>query len=151
MIEFSPVSRYRHEGHNTSSVRAVDNASIGGFRGAGSSRPSLQTGPSIPWYQPLVGSGLSLSSFRSSRVGRWVTHNTLRVLERLRVSPRGTVWVAETLNLCAAAMAEAGRLGIFTPMYLIHARKPAQGGPVFRKEPVGEGEEAPLPGGLHSR
>ncbi|MYK33771.1 MAG: hypothetical protein F4045_01265, partial [Chloroflexi bacterium] len=29
-----------------------------------------------------------------------------------------------TLNLCADAMAEAGRLGIFTPMYFIHARKP---------------------------
>ena len=30
----------------------------------------------------------------------------------------------KTLNLCAVAMAEAGRLGIFTPMYFIHARKP---------------------------
>ena len=42
---------------------------------------AAQTGPSIPWYQPLVGEGLSLAGFRSSRVGRWVTHNTLRVLE----------------------------------------------------------------------
>ena len=86
---------------------------------------ALQAGPSIPWYQPLVGSGLSLASFRSSRVGRWVTHSTLTVLEAVHVAPRGTVRVAETLNLCAAAMAEAGRLGIFTPMYFIHARKPA--------------------------
>ena len=86
---------------------------------------SLQTGPSIPWYQPLVGSGISFASFRSSRVGRWVTHNTLRALETLRLAPKGTVRVSETLNLCASAMAEAGRLGIFTPMYFIHARKPA--------------------------
>ena len=85
---------------------------------------TLQRGPSIPWYEPLVGSGLSLASFRSSRPGRWITHNTLRVLEGLRLAPRGTVRVAETLNLCALAMAEAGRLGIFTPMYFIHARKP---------------------------
>lgn len=86
---------------------------------------SLQRGPSIPWYEPLVGSGLSLASFCSSRTGRWVTHNTLRVLEGLRLAPKGTVRVAETLNLCASAMAEAGRLGIFTPMYFIHTRKPA--------------------------
>ena len=85
---------------------------------------SVQTGPSIPWYQPLVGSGISFASFRSSRVGRFVTHNTLRALEALRLAPKGTVRVSETLNLCASAMAEAGRLGIFTPMYFIHARKP---------------------------
>ena len=48
---------------------------------------SVQDGPSVPWYQPLVGSGLSFASFRSSRVGRWVTHNTLRALESLRIAP----------------------------------------------------------------
>ena len=42
---------------------------------------SIVTGPSIPWYQPLVGSGFSLAVFRSSRIGRWVTHNSLRGLE----------------------------------------------------------------------
>ena len=86
---------------------------------------SVQTGPSIPWYQPLVGSGLSFASFRSSTIGRWVTQSSLRVMETLRIAPRGSVRVSETLNLCASAMAEAGRLGIFTPMYLIHARKPS--------------------------
>ncbi len=85
---------------------------------------AMQTGPSVPWYQPLVGSGLSFASFRSTRVGRRVTHTTLRALETLRLAPKGTVRVSETLNLCAAAIAEAGRLGIFTPMYFIHARKP---------------------------
>ena len=86
---------------------------------------TLQAGPSIPWYQPLAGSGISFASFRSSRIGRAVTHGTLRVLEALRVVPQGSVRVAETLNLCAVAMVEAGRLGIFTPMYFVHARKPA--------------------------
>ena len=86
---------------------------------------AVQTGPSVPWYQPLVGSGFSFASFRSTRIGRWVTSNTLRVLETLRIAPRKSVQVSETLNLCAAAMAEAGRLGIFTPMYFTHARKPA--------------------------
>ncbi len=86
---------------------------------------AVQAGPSVPWYQPLVGSGLSLASFRSSNFGRWLTHKTLIGLEALRIAPKGTVQVADMLNLCAVAMAEAGRLGIFTPMYFIHARKPA--------------------------
>ncbi len=84
---------------------------------------AVQTGPSVPWYQPLVGSGLSLAAFRGSRIGRWTTHNTLKALESLRIAPQGTVRVSETLNLCATSLAEAGRLGIFTPMYFIHARK----------------------------
>ena len=86
---------------------------------------AVQTGPSIPWYEALVGSGISVAAFRSSRVGRWATQNLLRTLEALRVAPEGSVRVSETLNLCADAMVEAGRLGIFTPMYFIHARKPA--------------------------
>ena len=105
--------------------QTVDNAlrSVG-FEVLATRDLAVQTGPSIPWYQPLVGSGLSFASFRSSRIGRWVTSNSLRVLESLRLAPRGSVQVSETLNLCAAAMAEAGRLGIFTPMYFTHARKP---------------------------
>ena len=70
------------------------------------------------------GLGLSLAAFCSTRVGRSVTSNTLRVLEALHMAPQGTVRVAETLNLCAVAMAESGRLGIFTPMYFVHVRKP---------------------------
>ena len=83
-----------------------------------------QSGPSIPWYEPFVGSGMSVATFRSSRIGRWLTQYSVRALETLRIAPKGSARVAATLNLCAAAMAEAGRLGIFTPMYLVHARKP---------------------------
>lgn len=85
-----------------------------------------QSGPSIPWYQPLAGKGLSFASFRSSRIGRAITHGTLKALEASRIAPKGSARVADTLNLCAAAMAEAGRLGIFTPMYFIHVRKPVK-------------------------
>ena len=85
---------------------------------------AVQTGPSVPWYQPLAGSGLSFATFRSTRIGRFVTQSVLRALETVRLAPKGTVRVSETLNLCADGMVEAGRLGIFTPMYFIHARKP---------------------------
>ncbi len=83
-----------------------------------------QSGSSVPWYQPLAGKGLSFAGFRSSRIGRAITHGTLKVLEATRIAPKGSARVADTLNLCATAMAEAGRLGIFTPMYFIHVRKP---------------------------
>ena len=83
--------------------------------------------PGIPWYQPLIGSGLSFASFRSSAAGRRLTQSTLWLLERLRMVPRGTTQVSSLLNLAADAIAEAGRLGIFTPMYFIHARKPDEG------------------------
>lgn len=85
---------------------------------------AIPTGPAIPWYEPLVGSGLSLASFRSSRVGRYVTHQSLRALEALRIVPRGTPGVSRLLNIGAAALAESGRLGIFTPMYFVLGRKP---------------------------
>ena len=81
-------------------------------------------GPGIPWYQPLAGTRFSLAGMRSSALGRRLTHATLAVLEALRIVPRGTARVAGILNLCAAAMVEVGRLGIFTPMYFVLAEKP---------------------------
>ncbi len=80
--------------------------------------------PGIPWYEPLVGSGLSFASLRSSAAGRRVTHGSLWLLERLGIVPRGATQVSSLLDLCAVALAEAGRLGIFTPMYFVQARKP---------------------------
>ena len=84
---------------------------------------AVQTGPAIPWFQPLLGSGLSFATFRSSRIGRWVTTNSLRALEAAHIVSQGSAHVTQNLNLGAAAMTEAGRLGIFTPMYFLHARK----------------------------
>lgn len=80
----------------------------------------------IPWYQPLSGSGMSLANFRSSRTGRVITHCTVSILEMLGIVPRGTLQVSNLLNRAALAFAEAGQLGIFTPMYLAVARKPGQ-------------------------
>ena len=83
-----------------------------------------QPASSIPWYQPLVGSGMSLANFRSSSVGRAVTYNSLRALEKVRAVPSGAAEVARLLSIGAKGLAEAGRLEIFTPMYFTLARKP---------------------------
>ena len=95
-----------------------------GFEVLESADLAAQAGPGIPWYQPLAGSGISFASFRSTGAGRFVTHRTLQLMEALGIVPRGTVRVSGLLNTCATAMVASGRLGIFTPMYFVHARKP---------------------------
>lgn len=81
-------------------------------------------GPGLPWYEPLAGSGISMTHLRSAKLGRWFTHHVLQVMEMLKIVPRGTVEVANMLNIAARAFVEAGRQRIFTPMYFLLARKP---------------------------
>ncbi len=95
-----------------------------GFEILETSDLAIPAGPSIPWYQPLVTPGFSLTGLRASAMGRWMTTQSLRVLEALRVVPQGAVRVSETLNIGAEGLAEAGKLGIFTPAYFFLARKP---------------------------
>ena len=95
-----------------------------GFELLESSELAEKPGPGIPWYQPLAGSGISFASFRSSRAGRLATHGTLQLMEALGIVPQGTVRVSTLLNMCAKAYVACGRLGIFTPMYFVYARKP---------------------------
>jgi sterol 24-C-methyltransferase len=77
----------------------------------------------IPWYEPLA-SGLSLRGFRNSRAGAFMTHQIVRALESLRLSPRGTVQVHDVLRTAQRSLVEGGRLGIFTPSHFWFARKP---------------------------
>ena len=86
--------------------------------------PAAEAPPEIPWHQPFIGSGLSFASLRSSPVGRRLTSSSIWLLERLGIVPRGAARVLTLLNLAAATFAEAGCLGIFTPMYFFLARKP---------------------------
>jgi sterol 24-C-methyltransferase len=79
----------------------------------------------FPWYEPLASTKLSVSGFRSSTVGRKVTNSSLRLLELLRVVPKGAADVAIFLDKTAVALVAGGRTGIFTPMYFLYARKPA--------------------------
>jgi sterol 24-C-methyltransferase len=77
-----------------------------------------------PWYSPLA-SGFSVRGFRNSRAGTFLTHQIVRALEAVRLSPDGTVRVHDLLRLAQQALVEGGRTGIFTPMYAWIARKPA--------------------------
>ena len=77
-----------------------------------------------PWYRPLEGSTISLRSLPRTPVGRRISSAVLRVLEGVRVVPKGSCEIQGILNSAADSLVAAGRLGIFTPMYYHHARKP---------------------------
>jgi sterol 24-C-methyltransferase len=80
--------------------------------------------PDRPWYSPLD-SGVSLQGFRNSRAGAFATHQLVRVLEKARIAPKGTLQMHGVLRLAQTSLVEAGKLDIFTPMYAWVARKPA--------------------------
>ncbi|KAK6851149.1 hypothetical protein PG987_000783 [Apiospora arundinis] len=84
-----------------------------------------------PWYWPL-GSDLRhaqtlgdlLTVLRMNRWGRIVSHNFLSILEAAWIVPAGTRKTAESLGKAADALVEGGRRRLFTPMYLMVAKKP---------------------------
>ncbi len=80
--------------------------------------------PDTPWYMALQGRDFSLSSWARTPVGRRFTAAVTNFLETLRIAPAGTSETASFLNIAADALVEAGQLEIFTPSFLIHARKP---------------------------
>ena len=82
--------------------------------------------PEMPWYRPLQGRDLSLSSIPRTPFGRALTNLTLRVGERLRLFPEGARTVSTILNAGADALVDGGRSGLFTPMFYFLARKPGR-------------------------
>jgi sterol 24-C-methyltransferase len=80
--------------------------------------------PETPWYAPLEASFSSLSGFRSTSVGIFATHQLVRMLEALHLSPQGTVEAHDVLRVAQRSLLAGGRLGIFTPMYFFLAQKP---------------------------
>ncbi|PFH61611.1 hypothetical protein XA68_16872 [Ophiocordyceps unilateralis] len=87
----------------------------------------------LPWYWPLSGDMRYIQSVgdvftiaRMTRWGRAMAHNLAGLLETLRLAPRGTKKTADSLALAADCLVAGGRERLFTPMYLMVARKPAQ-------------------------
>ncbi|KAK1259346.1 Cycloartenol-C-24-methyltransferase 1 [Acorus gramineus] len=78
----------------------------------------------VPWYLPLDTSHFSLSSFRLTSVGRFITKNLVKALEFIGLAPEGSQRVSSFLEKAADGLVEGGRKEIFTPMYFFLARKP---------------------------
>lgn len=87
-----------------------------------------------PWYWPLDGSGWRhannvwdiLGTFRMTGWGRWAAHGFMGVLEALRLAPPGTKKTGDSLAQAAEALVLGGKERLFTPMFLMVARKPLE-------------------------
>lgn len=77
----------------------------------------------IPWYDTLAGR-MTISNFRFTRAGRWLTHKMVSGLEYLKIAPEGSADTAKMLNDTADALVEGGQTGIFTPSFFVLCRKP---------------------------
>ena len=89
-----------------------------------------------PWYYPLDGDlrmaqslGDVVTIARMTRWGRWTAHNTIGMLERIGLMPTGTKKTADGLAKAADCLVEGGKQKLFTPMFLMIARKPATAAP----------------------
>jgi sterol 24-C-methyltransferase len=85
------------------------------------------------WWAPLAGDlkgsqnlGDLFSYVRMSNIGRYGIGFVLRSLEALRLAPAGTAETAAELSDGADALVAGGKEKLFTPMYLMVARKPAK-------------------------
>ncbi|KAL4965299.1 sterol 24-C-methyltransferase [Aspergillus stella-maris] len=85
----------------------------------------------IPWYYPLAGSFKHMTSpwdfFTIARMtwwGRGIIHKFIGTMETLRLFPQGTQKTADSLALAGDCLVAGGAKKLFTPMYLMVARKP---------------------------
>ena len=99
-----------------------------GFELLSSRDQAHESDPGFPWYRSLQGRDFSLASLARVPAGRRFTARATALLERLRIAPAGTGEASRILNVAADALVEAGEAGIFTPCFLVHARKPEGGG-----------------------
>jgi len=89
-------------------------------------------GDELPWYWPLAGEMRYLQSYadlftilRMTHWARFVLHGFAGVLEKVGIAPAGTKKTADALGTGADALVAGGRDHLFTPMYLMVGRKPA--------------------------
>lgn len=80
----------------------------------------------IPWYTSLQ-AGWSLSNFRHTKLGRWVTHKFVTAMELVGFAPKGSVKTHDFLIQAADSLVAGGETGVFTPMFFFVARKPVKG------------------------
>lgn len=84
-----------------------------------------------PWYYAIAGDFSMMGSVwdvltiaRMTKWGRGLTHRFIGVLESLSIAPSGMQKTADSLALGADCMVAGAKEDLFTPMYLMVARKP---------------------------
>jgi len=87
----------------------------------------VEVNGAIPWYSTFLGSYVALSQFPHTKFGRFCTNSMCTVMETIGLAPKGTTETAKLLGETGTAIAESGKAGIFTPMYMFVCRKPKAG------------------------
>ena len=84
-----------------------------------------------PWYYPLAGDFKYMGSiydfptiFRMTKLGRGMAHRFIGLLEKVGLAPGGTQKTADSMAVAADCLVAGGKEDLFTPMYLMVARKP---------------------------
>ncbi|CZT48436.1 probable DELTA(24)-STEROL C-METHYLTRANSFERASE (ERG6) [Rhynchosporium secalis] len=84
-----------------------------------------------PWYYPLAGDFSMMGSVfdfltiaRMTKLGRGITHKFVGLLEMVGIAPGGTQKTADSLAVAADCLVAGAKEDLFTPMYLMVARKP---------------------------
>jgi len=84
-----------------------------------------------PWWWPLSGDFAMMQTpfdfftiLRLTKIGRGVVHRFVGALETIGLAPRGTQKTADSLALAADNLVAGGKDHLFTPMYLMVAKKP---------------------------
>ncbi|KIM25131.1 hypothetical protein M408DRAFT_331417 [Serendipita vermifera MAFF 305830] len=87
----------------------------------------------IPWYYPLEGDIFKAQTlydlfmcWRISWSGRLISHSAIWAMEKVGIMPKGTIEVTEQLKQALKGIVDGGKLKLFTPMYLVVARKPGK-------------------------
>jgi len=85
----------------------------------------------LPWYFPISGDLKYMQSIwdlptlaRMTKIGRGTVHRLVGGLETIGLAPRGTQKTADSLAKAADCLVAGGKEKLFTPMYLMVARKP---------------------------
>jgi sterol 24-C-methyltransferase len=91
-------------------------------------RPDL-----IPWYFPIAGDFRHMGSvwdfftvLRMTKAVRGLVRKLLAVMEVIRLAPGGSARTAASLAKGADSLVAGAKEGIFTPMYLMIAKKPEE-------------------------
>ena len=94
--------------------------------------PEREAGDFSPWYWPLSGDFKYITTLgdiptimRLTRLGRGLVHRFVGALETVGIAPGGSQKTADSLALAADNLVAGGREHLFTPMYLMVGRKPA--------------------------
>ncbi len=91
----------------------------------GRDRAIAESGPTIPWYQPMVTQRSTLgNALHRIPLGRKVFIAASRLAEMLGLFPKGSAEVVGLMDRTANAYVAGGKTGIFTPLYCFLARKP---------------------------